>query len=208
MHKISCDRSDVRLYQEDFVAEIRRLDDLVFVQHGHPPATIVSFPEYPEGGMPGIRVGMIASLLKKVPAGGVDAANVITFPKNHECYALWQSGIARKLRSPQFSGYGDVQIRQFWFLSAIALVRSRVILRRKWFPAATLRTVKSMRRKHSSIFGEDAFMEMRKLADMFDGRELSDVEMDMQLTMFYAAAAIQNKVVTTNQSLYELLISD
>lgn len=208
MNEISCDHSDVRLYQEDFVSELRRLDDLVFVEHGHPQATIVSFPEYPEGGMPGIRLGMIASLLKKVPAGGVNAANVVTFPKNHECYALWQTGIARKLRSPQFSGYGDVQIRQFWFLSAVALVRSRVVLRRKWFPTAALRTVKSMRRKHSSIFGDDAFLEMRNLADMFNGKEMSDAEMDMQLTMFYAAAAIQNKVVTTNQGLFLLLTSD
>src|SRR3989338_197455 len=202
------DQSDVRLSLLDLVGEIRRLDNLVFVARGHAPASIVSLQDYPEGGMPGIRVGIVASVLGKVPSGSSNAKNIVTFPKNHECYALWLCGIARKLHSPQFAGYGDIHIKQFWFLSAIALARGRVLFRRRWFPESGIRTMKSMRRKHSDAFGDNAFMEIQSLSEIHDGKGLSDIELDMQLTEVLVAASLQNKVISDYPELVELLISD
>lgn len=201
-------QNDIQLSLQDFVSEIRRLDDLTFVARGHAPASIFSFADYPEGGMPGIRVNIIASLLGKVPTESTSATNVVTFPKNHECYALWLSGVARKLHSPQFYGFGDVLVRQFFFLSAVGLVRSRVLTRRRWFPESGIRTLKSMRRKHASVFGDNAFMELRTLSEMFEGKGLSVFELDVQLTEVFAAAALQNKVISGYPELVQLIISD
>ena len=86
---------------------------------------------------------------------------------------------------------GDAALKNFWLLTAVSLVRARVLFRSKLFPNARLRTIESMSR-HVDVFGEEGFCELRKLPDIL-GAELtvaSDVELDMQLTQRLFVAAL------------------
>lgn len=202
------DQPDLAMYCSDLLREVQRMDALVVVAHGHAPASILNCPEYPEGGIPGERAGCLASFLTYASGEPTTQGNVVHLRMAGECYALWQRGVARKLKSPQFLGFGDADIKQYWFLTACSLVRSRVLFHPSWFPRATCRDVSSIRKKHARSFGDAAFMELRALPDMFDDRLRSAIEIDMQLTQFLIAASVQNGLVADDSAIVEMLISD
>jgi len=198
----------IELHMQDFADEVRILDRCIFHSAAHLPAVIHIAEEYPEDGILGVRVGQIASFVSGVPTSKSSATNISAFKGTRECYMLWQRGVERKLKSIQFAGYGDAIIRWYWFLSAVSLVRGRVLYHRRFFPHCALRTMKTIRRKHFQLFGENVFKEMRVLSDLCVGRNATAHEMDMLLTQSLVAAAFQNGHLKRKDDISSLLISD
>jgi hypothetical protein len=208
MKKSSPETASMTLYLLDLEAQIHALDAQIFV--GHPSAVILISDDYPELGIPGERVGTMASFLYEMPRPAGDSS-IVSFPKKSEGYIVWRTGIERKIsfiaRHPEYQGLGDASLRDFWLLTAISLVRARVLNHQKWFPLARLRTIESMA-KHIKLFGEDGFVQLRKLPDEL-AAELtvaSATELDMQLTQRLFVAAVTHGA--THEDAFSLLTTN
>ena len=207
------DDSHERATIEDFLGDLERqlrdIDERVISSIGHPPGMILTFTEFTAGEVSETRVSTIASFLLMVPKPVASTTSISLFPSNPECYVLWKGDIARKIealsRDPNYAGMGDRGIKEFWFLTAIALVRCRVLFRSDWFPNAHLRTVSSIR-KHAIIFGDDAFIKLRELSRRHDDDKRSPLEIDMQLTQLLVSSALENNYSLSDA--LELLTTD
>lgn len=203
------ERPTIENFIGDLEGELRRIDDHIFRLNGYSPGTILTFAEFPQDDARDTRVSSIASFLVMVPRTEKSMENIAIFPKNHECYVLWQTGIERKIeslsRDVNYAGMGDHGIKTFWFLTAVALVRRRVLFRPEWFAKAAKRTIASMT-KHIDVFGDEGFAKLRELSRRKDDPKRTPLELDMQLTQLLVTAALENG--TSPHEALDYLITD
>lgn len=181
-------------FLDDLEEQLRDVDYRVISTMGHAPGKILTLDKFSSVEPTETRVSTVASFML-VPKRKSSAENIIHLPVSLECYVLWKGDIARKIdilsRDIDYAGMGDRGLKDFWFLTAVALVRCRVLFRTDWFPNAKLRTIESMG-KHSKIFGDEAFTKLRQLSRRRDDIKRKPLEVDMQLTQLLVSSALDN----------------
>ncbi len=172
----------VHAYSNDLASELKRIDGIIFLSRGLHSALIHSADTPPDDVRHyGMRMQNIAGFYSPLLVPSQLGTNVQRLPKQKDSYAIWHSGVERKVRSVFLEGFGDAKLRSVWFGTAVALVRARVLCRSAWFPQCRSTTLKSLRR-FAGYFGPTVFVDLPRLQKRFDEEHLSRVEIDVRLT--------------------------
>lgn len=180
--------SDLTMYLEDFEAEIRRIDALVFATRMRSSIRVCVTRELPEGSGHGVRAGVVSSYFPKLLLSCGDS--IMPLHDGEECHIIWIAGVGKSLRSAFVDGGGDRWLRRLWFQSACMLARARILNHPSWFPVAQLRTVQSIR-KHVALFGPSFFREHPRLPLIASSPERTEKELDLCLTQTLIDAGLQ-----------------
>lgn len=190
-----------QMHLADFVETVKDIDDRVFRSIGKPPCEIMLLDEFPESGMPGWHLAEIATLTEMTPVRY--SSSVLVFPVKHECYIIWATDVSNKINH-LFGGEGisfeSNEIKELWFMLAVALARIRALSRGDWFKDVCLRTRRSASR-HRGLFSNDHndIGVLRKLLFEFDSAEKNpllnndvSVSLDIYWTLRLVSRALEN----------------
>lgn len=191
----------------DLENEILRIDSLVFTPDKHRPARVAWMNTIPDGFIPGTHIGKIASFQGADNRRAQDK-KIVAISQLEDQYLLWLHHIEHKIFSLQNSGHGESDIKKFWLLSAIGLVRSRILFHAGMFSNVRTRTVLSLKKKFGAMFGTQIFVEFHEFNKINEGVFLTPAELDTRLTQFLIATAVQHAHTNIDKLIVRLLIAD
>ena len=198
-----------QIHLTDFVETIRDIDDRVFHSIGKPHCEIVLLDEFPESGMPGWHLAEIATLTETIPIKY--SSSVLVFPVRRECYIIWGTDVSNKidhLFGSEDTSLESEEIRELWFMLAVALARIRALSRGDWFKDLRLRTRRCALR-HRELFSDDnnEVGVLRRLLFEFDsGAENPLLNQDVSVSLdIYWTLRLVSRALENGKSLDESL---
>ena len=162
---------DHGVYLADLASAIKDVDERIFHSNGKPNCEIIILNEFPGPTMPGSHIAKLVTFTAKIPI--IYSSSVLMFPAKQECYIIWSTNVGQRidymLKRDALSGIGDKDIKEVWFMIALALARLRVLAHGEWFKDTELRTRKSVS-CHRDLFSDDGdeVGTLRKLLFEFD----------------------------------------
>ena len=162
---------DHGIYLGDLAQTIKDIDGRVFHSIGRPYCEIILLNEFPGPKMPGSHIAKLVTFTAKTPI--IYSPSVLMFPAKQECHIIWGTNVSDRLdymlRRNALSSIGDRDIKELWFMIAVALARLRVLFREEWFKDVQLRTRRSVLCYREFFFdGCDEVGSLRKLLFEFD----------------------------------------
>lgn len=162
---------DHEMYLMDFVAAIKDIDDRIFHSSGRPPCEIIVLDRFPGPTMPGSHIAKLVTFTSKIPI--IYPPSVLMFPVKQECSIVWSANVSERLeyvlKRDSLSGAGDKDIKEMWFIIALAVARLRVLYHDEWFKGVKLRTRNSVSCQRELFSdGSDEVAALRKLLFEFD----------------------------------------
>ncbi|OGZ18066.1 MAG: hypothetical protein A2494_03275 [Candidatus Lloydbacteria bacterium RIFOXYC12_FULL_46_25] len=201
VHIMNVDIPNLRMYLADFASAIKDIDERIFHSIGKPYCEIILLDRFPGPEMPGSHIAKLVTFTTKIPI--IYSPSVLMFPVKQEYYIIWGVNVSERLhyllKRDALSGVGDKDIKEIWFMMAIALARLRVLARGEWFPGVRLRTRKSVS-CHRELFadGADEVGALRRLLFEFDSNTQASplvediaVSVDIYWTLRLVARALE-----------------
>ena len=188
-----------QVYLDDFFEQCKHVDRVVFGRANLPLAGFAICEKFPDVNVPqGTHIGRMASYLFDLPRNGTLHGIHKGNPAGvGDYFVIWKKETVEKLdfllRRGNISGIGDFALKEFWLMTAITLVRSRVLYHRKWLPRAKYRTFRSLA-KHADLFRGDLFKKIRSFETILADVTTKPNEVDRYLTQTLVAVALEQGI--------------